>query len=362
MPLSVEDARRLIQSNLARFQSGLSLGNQAMTALNAGVASAAARIEGRAGDGTAGNPTIRLETGSQVPWLSKMSFLNGTFTGTAMNTRSWVWLEVPESQGAAKVTCVWARLIVTPEWKGIAETDIYAGMCCGRVEPDASWYLGNTMPSFFVTRIKTCDDGAGRSILNTFGTEKPAYPVVVQRDDIDGKYYITIVVDSNNHGSVLPSCVYGIRCLVFRDEADPVIQAVKRRSIANASPMTLGAAPVAGISYRESPVEVMSPHAASANVAALVTQRYEEALAANPAVAAVVAPAMDRLKEQASQLAVTQAQATVVKPLDAASVVVAGLNNLAKGIFPTSSAPAASTTPTGTAATTLELFKKLFGI
>lgn len=173
----------------------------------------------------------------------KQVLINGKIVSPEIDGRYYQVIEVPESGGAAGVTLIYGRLISLPDFAGSSSSNYAAILPYAlRADPGADW-ITSTAP-YALGFNMVYDDGAGKVISfsnGSFGKQK-SQPLVIKKDDTDGKYYITIIYSSGAY-SVQQEVRYAIRCRVFRYLDDPLVKG-KVPSL-DSSPSSIGAIPTA---------------------------------------------------------------------------------------------------------------------
>jgi hypothetical protein len=154
----------------------------------------------------------------------KTIMLNGKFILSAADTLSWYTVEVPESGGAAGVVMMYGRIFMHPEYVPGSNTSAYAGILpyAVRTSPGGSWYI--ECEPYCLGWNFIWDNGAGTTAWQSNAmTCNKAQPLVLRKDDIDGKFYFSVIAGSGAFtapGEVL----YHVRCRVFRYPTDPLIK------------------------------------------------------------------------------------------------------------------------------------------
>jgi len=153
--------------------------------------------------------------------------------------RYWQVMEIPESEGAKGVVLLYARMFPHIEYNAGGNTDLYFALLPYAVRTDlgGTWMI--TSEPYTIGAVSVWDDGAGTTAVWSNGaTTGKSQPLVVRRDDVDGKYYLTIHCQTLNYND--PVVVdYHVRCRVFRDPGDPLIKG----SVQTLDVTNIGAAP-----------------------------------------------------------------------------------------------------------------------
>jgi len=114
--------------------------------------------------------------------------------------RYWQVMEIPESEGAKGVVLLYARMFPHIEYNAGGNTDLYFALLPYAVRTDlgGTWMI--TSEPYTIGAVSVWDDGAGTTAVWSNGaTTGKSQPLVVRRDDVDGKYYLTIHCQTLNY-------------------------------------------------------------------------------------------------------------------------------------------------------------------
>lgn len=188
-------------------------------------------------------PGVKKAPSEQSPSLEVS--LNALVIGRNINSRDWFNFEVPQSLGAKGVLIQYATIHPEIELVAGSDTLFMAALVADATfsDPAVTWPTTYLSPFYSYIIAMVSDDGAGTTtVIHNGGESRKAQPLILKRNDVDGKYYVSVIVDSANYVGY-PRLRVHIRFRIFRSLSDPLIKG----AILQVGPSTLGAVPASVI-------------------------------------------------------------------------------------------------------------------